>query len=260
MLHKFTVTLLFVIVSLHSAFSDEGFQYFKNPDVDYWSKPSEKAEDHHTVNQVVQTQSESSFPWKKYLNPKSDEFFKEGDYIPPAPFMEIARNPTDDNIANWFHYLEMKNEITRRLQTKLAEYTAKKSLLVGESELPPVHPAAQPVTLDKDAKRFRLRLYFDSKCPHCHRMLGTMADLSRQGYWVELKQIDSDVKARASIPFAVTGATPSELKQYQIQSVPLLLVGDLKRQTFFKISGYQTTSSVLATLRSEPTEPHGGHS
>ena len=185
---------------------------------------------------------------KKYLDPKNDEFFREGDYLPPAPFMEIARDPSDENIDHWFKYLEAKNEITRRLQTKLSEYLAK-----HPSEAPISSPSisVQQVDLPKiqsDAKRFRLRLYFDSKCPHCERMIGTLKALSQRGYLIELKQLDSNMEARGRIPFPVTDATATELKQYKIESVPLLLVGDLKARTFFKIQGYQSEESILNAL------------
>ena len=46
--------------------------------------------------------SGGAFPWHQYLDPKNKEFFKEGDYTPPEPFMEIVRNPTDANLKRWF--------------------------------------------------------------------------------------------------------------------------------------------------------------
>ena len=242
------------------AVADEDFQYFASPDVDYWSKKESLPEKPKSTLSLNPTRTASTFPWKKYLDPKNDEFFKEGDYTPPAPFMEIARNPSDENVANWFHYLETKNEITRRLQEKLAAYTLQRSVAIA-GEVAPMPVTHKQVSLDNDAKRFRLRLrlYFDSKCPHCQHMLGTLSELSRLGYWVELKQIDADVSVRSKIPFPVTSASASELKQYQIHEVPLLLVGDLKRKTFFKIQGYQTADSVLETFRSETSTNQGDH-
>ena len=46
------------------------------------------------------------------------EFFKEGDYSPPEPFMELARNPTDENIRMWFQYLDKKNWVFKYLNLK----------------------------------------------------------------------------------------------------------------------------------------------
>ena len=103
-------------------------QYFKNPEIDFWKKDeaaqNSTIKDHQEKRPTAPTiaNNKSGFAWNKYLSPSNDEFFKEGDYTPPAPFMEIARNPSDENIENWFRYLETKNELLRNLQEKLTQY------------------------------------------------------------------------------------------------------------------------------------------
>lgn len=238
-----------IVFWAHSACAEAEFRYFSDPEVDYWKKKSQT--EPSTVTAKPSPVPAVSFPWKKYLDPKNDEFFREGDYLPPAPFMEIARNPSDENIANWFHYLEVKNAITHRLQERLETYSA--------LQVRPLALKSGPLALDPDAKRFRLRLYFDSHCPHCQQMLGTLTDLSKRGFWIELRQIDSDFAIRSKIPFPVMSASRQELSQYHIEGVPLLLVGNLKRGTFFKIQGYQSTESVLQALRSETKPTSGGN-
>lgn len=270
----------------------DGISYFQEPEMDFWKKPGlpskEGARTTAKVTPKVKPGVRSSsgpvlnasgsnppseFPWAKYLDPKNEEFFREGEYLPPAPFMEIARNPSDDNIALWFQYVEEKNKLLRRLQEKLTDYAKQHqenpnalARLKEQIKLPPelarqisntdvnqalLNAAAKidtGVTLNQDAKRFRLRLYFDSKCPHCVHMMETVKALMNRGFFVELRQIDSDIKARNKIPFPVVSATPADLKQYKIQSVPVLLVGDLKAKTFFKVEGYQTEQAVLSAL------------
>ena len=256
------LTLVTIGFSAHAAKSDdESFQYFSNQDIDFWSKNKEP-EKQATLPTTSATHAQSGFPWKKYLDPKNEEFFKEGDYTPPAPFMEIARNPSDDNIANWYHYLETKNALTQRLQERLVAYASQHPTRGSGVETVPISVLAAPrlAHLDSDATRFRLRLYFDSTCPHCQQMLGTMTELAHMGYWIELRQIDANTSVRAHIPLPVSDASRKELSQYQIQAVPLLLVGDLKKRTFFKIQGYQSTDAVLQALRSESTQKPGGHS
>lgn len=260
------IFLTLVVLSFCNAFlfvsgcfaSIEDIQYFGEPDMDFWKRPTlqkPKAGPKSPSTPAVSTSTpsvkvaESTFPWKKYLDPKSDEFFREGDYLPPPPFMEIARNPNDENIENWLKYIAAKNEISQRLQAKLTEY-AQKRQTGAQLKVATAEPAIQikpqeTVPLHEDAKRFRLRLYFDSKCPHCAKMIQTAQSLSQKGLWIELKQIDQDSRARERIPFPVTSASTAELKQYQIESVPLLLVGDLRSRTYFKIQGYQTEESVL---------------
>lgn len=266
-------TLSFGVAAIHISQAEEtgteSFRFFREPEINYWNEPvtPKKVQPTQSKSEGATPQAlksvQSGFAWNKYLNPSNDEFFKEGDYTPPAPFMEITRNPTDSNIENWFKYLGMKNELMQRLQEKLTEYAAKKS----QQNIPLPQPygsalASDPSALSKMAakvryepapslqvKDFRLRLYFDSHCPHCEHMMGTVRELMQLGYWVELKQTDKDVSARSRIPFAVTSASSEELKRYQIESVPVLLVGNLKSQSFFKIQGYQPTNEVIRVLK-----------
>src|ERR1700733_7415328 len=61
-------------------------QYFDQPDMDFWKKPGQKQDSKALLNpppgQTKTPQSKeassSSFPWKKYLDPKNEEFFREG--------------------------------------------------------------------------------------------------------------------------------------------------------------------------------------
>src|SRR5579872_3611420 len=98
----------------------EGLKYFDDK-IDYWKDRPKEQE-----SQPAEPQSEGEkFPWKTYMDPKNKEFFKEGDYTPPEPFMEVARNPSDENIKNWFDFMGKKNELAQRLQTKMKEYLTK---------------------------------------------------------------------------------------------------------------------------------------
>ena len=110
----------------------EEIQYF-NGTINYWkSQPKElekepkleitnpkqeipKTED-ATIKENTKTQE---FQWNKYLDPKNTEFFREGDYTPPEPFMELVRNPSDQNIRMWFAYMDRKNELAGRLSKRI---------------------------------------------------------------------------------------------------------------------------------------------
>lgn len=262
----FTFVLSSISILGNEAHAEDGIQYFNQSEMDYWKKPEITAKAKPAAHPQSQDKAaqpkDSSFPWKKYIDPKNDEFFKEGDYLPPAPFMEIARDPSDENIEHWFKYLEAKNQVTQRLQAKLSEYAAKHppdaqfSNPSTASAAAPI-PVGAPVKLRADARRFRLRLYFDSKCPHCEHMIETLKALSLQGFSIELKQVDSDTQARSRIPFPVSGATAAELKQYKIEKVPVLLVGDLKARSYFTIQGYQNETSVLNALTEFASKQEG---
>ena len=237
------------------------FNYFSGG-IDFWSekKTSDAIPASDKKNQATSKSPEpkpedaqapgTKFPWAKYLDPNHKEFFKEGDYTPPEPFMEIVRNPTDENLKHWFAYIQKKNELSSQLHERMQEYLAKSTgnqvepaekaqLIAATASLPRSAP---------DATRYRFRLYFDSKCPHCKRMMGTLSQLQSQGYYVEARQIDDDPRGLSGLPIPAERAAPGEIQSKAIQSVPLLLVGDLKAKTVFRITGYQNASDVLKAL------------
>ena len=248
--------------------ADDGLNYFTNPQIDYWTSTKDQRLQASLDSQIPTSKTPtnskggpSPFPWKRYLDPKNDEFFKEGDYTPPAPFMEIARNPSDENIANWYQYLQTKNELAHHLQAKLSEYASQhgENPSFGKSEPEANRQLSQrlesPAPLTADARRFRLRMYFDSHCPHCEHMMGTLTALAQRGYTVELRQVDGDSIVGRNIPFPVERASTREKAQYQVEAVPLLLIGDLQTKSFFKIQGYQTEQDVMAAIAAEARKP-----
>ena len=110
-----------------------------------------------------------------------------------------------------------------------------------------------------ESKNYRLRLYFDSRCPHCEHMMGTLAELSRQGFYVELRRVDRVPGFVPKFPFPYQQASSEELKRQQIKAVPVLMVGNLRDQTFFKMQGFQTPEAVLTAIReARPARPHAG--
>lgn len=190
------------------------------------------------------------FDWKKHLDEKNDEFFREGEYIPPAPFMEVARNPSDENVRLWMTYLDKKNFLAERLRTRIAEFSSK-----GVQTTTPrvVEERVTQQAQDKpafDPSRFRIRTYFESTCPHCRRMLQTLRELQERGVFVEALQIDRAHQSEARFPIATSLADPSDVKKNGIQSVPYTLVADLKAKTVLNpISGFKTLAEMTEILR-----------
>jgi len=70
------------------------------------------------------------------------------------------------------------------------------------------------------------------------------------GYFVELKQIDSNPEIRRSLPFPVTQASKEELESKKINSWPVLFVGDLKKKVVYRLNGYRSTSEVISAIQS----------
>ena len=239
------------LLSIPTAQASE-LSYFDSK-INFWDseKPvhSEKTVAHNYKQQL------SNFPWIDYLDPKNKEFFKEGDYTPPEPFMEIARNPNDENIKNWFEFMQKKNELARRLDSRMQEYMAKNGMptpvpappVASEQKEPAQKSVAvsQPVSPD----RFRIRMYFDSKCPHCHKMFSVLAKLKGQGFSVEALQVDQDPVPEDERIVPISHADPADIKKHGIQGVPYLLIADLKRKALLPaIEGFHDYGEVMQLL------------
>jgi thiol-disulfide isomerase/thioredoxin len=231
----------------------DDFRYF-NDAIDYWNDKkieplNKKIESPGSVEGKLKKQND--FDWKKHLDPQNPEFFKEGDHVPPEPFMEIVRNPSDENLKLWFQYIDKKNELMSTLQIRMAQFLEKegKSLepIVKESLKKQVQSVS---SFSPDAKRYRFRLYFESTCPHCRRMFDTLKTLQDQGFYVEARQIDSHEEGLRDLPISSSRATKEEIQKYKIQSVPFLLIGDLKKKIVFQMTGFQTPESIFDLIQS----------
>ncbi|MGE0172449.1 MAG: TlpA family protein disulfide reductase [Oligoflexales bacterium] len=245
---------LLLLVSMQASVAT-AFTYFES-EIDYWRvKPTEGDGKTAKMGKGEKKDKPSStvsppFDWKKHTDPKNDEFFREGDYIPPAPFMELVRNPSDENMKNWFQYIGKRNELSQRLSQRMQEYVAQRgssldasTRIIAQAQSDEINPS-QP-----DYSRYKFRLYFHSSCPHCKRMMQSMTELGSQGYFVEIVQIDNDRKATQGLPFPVRSADPGELESKGIKSWPVLLVGDLQKKIVYRINGYQPTGKILNSIR-----------
>lgn len=244
-------SLIFLI--FFSTVSTAGeLQYFESK-IDYWGDKKEVHSRSSAVPSIIkksESKSDGKFPWKTYLDPKNKEFFKEGDYTPPEPFMEIARDPSDDNIKNWFEFMKKKNELAKRLEDRMQEYLAKSDgikmdAFKVEKEVPRSMPAVQ-----FDLSRFKIRMYFESTCPHCRRMFGVLKQLQDKGVQIEALQVDSGHVSEHEKVVPIGMADPTEMKKHQVKGVPFLLIADNKRKAILPpVEGYHGLEEVLSLLR-----------
>lgn len=228
--------------------------YFESK-IDFWGDKKAAVSSPKKSSPAGEASGDGKFPWKTYLDPKNKEFFKEGDYTPPEPFMEIARNPSDENIKNWFEFMKKKNELARRLDDRVREYLAKN----GQMPIPTAEPMASAKAVKPslasqgplDTKRFKVRMYFESTCPHCRRMFSVLKRLQDDGVEVHALQIDrGPVPAEEKIvPLGL--ATQEEVKKHGINGVPFLLIADTKRKSLLPpIQGYHAYEEVTGLLKS----------
>ena len=259
---KCSRAVLLVYLTAVGAHAD--FEYFDRG-LDFWNEQnaskkegkqaSETRPKEATMSKGKTEEERGSFPWEKYLDPKNREFFKEGEHIPPEPFMEIARNPTDYNLRMWFQYMDKKNELAERLQVKMKEYVEQNELTPPAKEDFVAKGKRLPIA-SPDARRYQFRMYFNSQCPHCRKMFETLSTLQSKGFYVEARQVDAG-KYGLSLPFPVEMASKNEIREKDIQAVPLLLVGDLNRKVVYRMQGYQNVESVFARLKNEANRALG---
>ena len=238
-----------------------GFESFKS-EIDYWKdlqresthqeKVSEKKGERAERDSIRETPS-SGFDWSRHLDPKNEEFFREGNHLPPAPLMEVMRDPTDENIKNWFAYIDKKNEIAKAFHDKMRAYMAahpkgeskEEEEAIAKTGLPKLNP---PQGSSQLSKRFRIRFYFHSLCHHCQKMIETVNELQDQGFFVEGVVIDKNPKNLPPTRFAFVQADEQDLKARNISAWPVLLIGDLAKQKLFKINGFHTSKEIIETL------------
>ena len=164
--------------------------------------------------------------------------------------MEVARNPSDENIRLWLSYIDKKNYLADRLRTRIAEFSSK-SQGANTSVLAAQTIRQIPVKDESfDPSRFRIRTYFESTCPHCKHMLQTLRSLQDQGVYVEALQIDRAQTNAAMFPIATLRADPEDVKKQSIESVPFTLVADTKSKTVLKpITGFKSLGEMNEILR-----------
>lgn len=231
-------------------------QYFENK-IDFWGSTATQEK---VVSSPAPTMEvKEKFSWKTYLDPKNKEFFKEGDYTPPEPFMEVARNPSDENIKNWFELMKKKNELARRLDLRIQEYLSRNGSRDLGMPTPPVEKAvdsgvatraAEKTSAEFDPTRFKIRMYFESTCPHCRRMFGVLKRLRDEGVQIETLQMDRGPVPDDEKIVPLGRADPEDVKKHGIKGVPFLLIADLKREVLLPpVQGFQEYGDMLRLLK-----------
>lgn len=188
------------------------------------------------------------FSWKGYTDPKSKDFWTEGSFVTPKPIQFLAQNPTDENIKKWLEVVNKKNKLQARLVSKVQDYIRRRKGNQATRAYLKTSVNRNLLNQKEDWKRYRFRLYVDSACPHCKRMLDTMVRLQRDGYYVEIHQIDRGAWPKGT-PIPVILADRKDVRKKGITTVPYLMVADVEKGVLYPMKGYQTKQGVLAHLR-----------
>lgn len=251
-MQKYIMPILKIIFVFPIFTQAKAIEYFDSK-IDFWGDKPPTSES-TKIPSVILEKQDGKFPWKTFLDPKNKEFFKEGDYTPPEPFMEVARNPSDENIKQWFELMQKKNELQANLQVRMQEYMAKNGRLqiAGSGALTAVEakPKSKVGNAEVDPTRFHVRMYFESTCPHCKRMFGVLKQLQNDGFQVEALQVDGGAVPSSEKIVPIGKADPEELKKHGIKGVPYMLIADTKRKALLPaIEGYHDFSEITELLR-----------
>lgn len=222
--------MIFIIFSffINAEYFDGKIEYF-----------SDKQQANSIKPQSLESQKQKKFEWKTYLDERNDEFFKEGDYIPPAPFLEAMRNPSRQNILLFEKWNEKKNFLLNRFNQKRAE-------VLGKSPLPTEEVKTQDFSLIKE---FNFVFYFDSMCSSCKGMFEVVNSLVASDVFIEAVRLDDSENQvlGLSIPWSTT--TKEERKHLNITAVPLLMAYKKGSRDAYKIVGKKSVLEISEILK-----------
>lgn len=247
----FKFLFLFLMISnLHA----KEIQFFDKK-IDYWKKKTKRKPTVIISDiEIIDSEDEKKqdrkknkkFSWNKYLNKENDEFFKEGNYLPPAPFMEVARRPTEENIKNYFSYIKMKNKLSRDLQIAIANYQKKYSKELSPESKQYLSSKSHELSpkIDYSNQEISISTYFLTTCSACKKMFRTLKILQSQGIYVETIQIDIENPRKSGVSVPVRDATEKEIKG--LKSAGLVVPFSIIRtkDDSFTLTGYQSTQSI----------------
>jgi hypothetical protein len=181
--------------------------------------------------------AKKKFDWNSYLDIERDEFFREGDYIPPAPFMEAMRRPTPENILLFEKWQQTKNLLLERYEAARARY-------LGEKNHAPVTPKINALDSKSDLQKYRFVFYFDATCSSCKAMFTTVNQMIERGIYVEAVRVDNGKQEIRGLTIPWNYATPKEIKANGLSAVPFLMAFDDKAKKVFRLTGRKTMQEI----------------
>lgn len=237
-------TLLLFLNLVHTKTANAGgFEYFDS-NIDYWNeKPKSKAQEKQ-IQSVETKSSKKKFNWDKYLDPENDEFFREGDYTPPAPFMEVYRRPTKKNVLLWDKYIKKKNLIHKRALKNMKKYLSPN---VVSPQI--IAQEKRQVTNEKSITQiFKgkwIVFYFDKNCPHCEKMYPIINKLSMSGAVVQAVRLDTGNGIVSGLGVPWQRIKKGEQQRLKINVTPTTLIVEEETKKVKKLTGNRSLFEIL---------------
>ncbi len=179
------------------------------------------------------------FSWAEQMDPNNDEFFKEGNYMPPKAYIEAIRNPSDENVKNYLSYMGKKQKLLEAFKNKVANLSQTKKVNV--------HLQDQPQISNFDQK---VLFFHDIDCPFCKKMYPEINQALNSGVFVEAIRVDKKREQTKGLIIPSRRITKKERAKYKIEAVPALLVVNKKNKKILKYSGYKNFKEIINILKS----------
>jgi hypothetical protein len=192
-------------------------------------------------NEIVTNKEETiSSEWEPLLNPKTKEFWKEGNHIPDEGFLLFAQNPKSIKHAKfWLLRMETKAKILNQMQ-KTVEVAQKEMVEKGlmedrywQFEDLKKGLVNTRVTID-DLKQLNFYFLFSSTCPHCKGLAVKLKKIPK----VRPLQVDNLKLMVFSGLEETTRATKETVRAYSPDGiVPIVVIHNPKTNVITKIAG-----------------------
>ncbi len=233
--------LLFIVFWADSSLA----QFFDKPIKYFDEEKIEKKVIEPVENKISKDSEPQSFKWDNYLDEEKDEFFREGDYLPPAPFLEVVRRPTAKNILLFEEWKKKKNRLLVRYNEKRMNVLG----LKGVSSNPIIERGkSSSKEVYEKLKNYRMVFYFDSKCPSCKGMYQVVNQLASNGVYVEAVRLDADENEILGLSVPWVKASASEMSVLKISAVPMLMIFEDESKQAFKVVGKKNAEEILSII------------
>jgi thiol-disulfide isomerase/thioredoxin len=169
--------------------------------------------------------TERPFDWSDYTDPTQPEFWREGDHTPPAPLLELIRDPSPENIERYRAWTSQKLEVSAQVSALLAQ-------------------AEQPAQVSWDGVQV---VYFYARgCGYCQQNTPHVLELQELGADVMPVHLDSPSPA---LPTS-TPWTEEMGQLVAVQGTPTwVLVEDGQRRVVRGFATVQRLEDELRALR-----------
>ena len=203
-------------------------EWFPSP-LAYWEgSPYGAVEDPpgDEVSEAAREEESNEFRWSDYEDPRTASFWREGEHVPPAPLLELIREPSQENLERYRRWSQQKLEVSSWLAQLLAED-------------PPALVSWEGV---------QVVYFYASACSYCQKNTPVVLELMREGADVMPVHLDVPSPAYArSTPF-----TPEMGELVALRGTPTwVLVANGHRRTVHGFSDMERLRSELAALLEE---------